>query len=216
MWYYSGRIIRHPKPIKVDDILYPSSIFTKWPNEKLAQLEIYPYQTIDAPVGYKTTQWTLELVDGVMVRRAVTWELIEEEDEKLEKEKQKAKEKLIKEIEKALEPLLKKYGIDERDTWEQQTKEAIAYLEDEDVTVNTEQKYPLLYTIATVAELDGDTIYDKLTTLVIKVLTNRDEWIQAAGYVVGMRIKLHTQIDSAQTIEELENIDLTIVLPTQA
>lgn len=216
MWYYNGRIIRHPKPIKVDDILYPSSIFTKWSNEKLAQLEIYPYQTIDAPVGYRTTQWTLELTDGVMTRRAVTWELIEEEDEKLEKEKQKAKEKLIKEIEKALEPLLKKYGIDERDTWEQQTKEAIAYLENDDVTVDTEQKYPLLYTIATVAELSGDTIYDKLTTLVVKVLTNRDEWIQAAGYVVGMRIKLHTQIDSAQTIEELENIDLTIVLPTQA
>jgi hypothetical protein len=70
MWKLpNGSTINAPKNIKIGDVNYPKSIFTRWSVEELNAIGIYPF--IEKRVNnrfYKSKGHTDSLVDGTIVR----------------------------------------------------------------------------------------------------------------------------------------------------
>jgi len=47
MWKLpNGRVIKHPRQIKIGSVKYPASIFTSWPVEKLVAIGVWPFREV--------------------------------------------------------------------------------------------------------------------------------------------------------------------------
>jgi len=91
-----------------------------------------------------------------------------------------------------------KYGLMERQTWEQQYAEALAY------RANIEVSVPLLDAIAVNRGMD-------VATLAESVVENRVAWVELAGTVVGQRLAFQDMLDAASTAAEVEAIEIYYV-----
>lgn len=70
MWKLpNGDIIKYPKPIIINNIRYPESIFTQWPVDKLISKDIWPFreEKFDTTT-LKSTGYTDEVRDKEIVR----------------------------------------------------------------------------------------------------------------------------------------------------
>ena len=99
-----------------------------------------------------------------------------------------------------LHPFGAEYGTWETATWDQQYAEAMAY------TSSPAADVPLLAAMCVARGID-------IATLAGKIIANRASWVALTGYVIGQRQRIVTQIEAAQTVEEVEAVDMTISLP---
>nr|WP_321513433.1 hypothetical protein [uncultured Pseudodesulfovibrio sp.] len=88
-----------------------------------------------------------------------------------------------------------KYGLMERQTWEQQYAEAVAYRADPESCV------PLLDVIAVHRGMD-------VATLAGHIVDNRAAWVLLAGAVVGQRLAYQDAQDAASTVAEVEAVEI--------
>ncbi len=74
MWKLpNGSIINAPRNIRVDDVNYPKTIFTKWSVPELNAIGIYPFseKRVDTRY-YKSTGFTDNVIDGAIIREHTT------------------------------------------------------------------------------------------------------------------------------------------------
>lgn len=73
MWKLpDGRVLSHPKSVRIDGVLHPAAIFTRWSKEELARIGIKPYRE-ERPdeAHYRATGWEEVDVAGEIVKRPV-------------------------------------------------------------------------------------------------------------------------------------------------
>ena len=87
-----------------------------------------------------------------------------------------------------------KYPERERETWPEQHAEALR------VKSGDASSCPLLTVAATEAGVDIEQLADV-------IIANADAWATEAGHIVGKRIRLEREINEAQTLGELEEIE---------
>lgn len=65
----NGKVINTPRPITVNDVLYPLTIFYRWSKEELAAIGIKPWREVRFDQKwYKSTGYSDEEVDGEIIR----------------------------------------------------------------------------------------------------------------------------------------------------
>ena len=99
-----------------------------------------------------------------------------------------------------LAPYGAEYGAYEMATWDQQYAEAKAY------QASPTSDVPLLAAMCVARGID-------IATLAGKIIANRAAWVSLTGYVIGQRQRIVGLIEAAQTVEEVEAVDMTISLP---
>nr|WP_321513129.1 hypothetical protein [uncultured Pseudodesulfovibrio sp.] len=92
------------------------------------------------------------------------------------------------------------YGAMEMATWDQQYREAEAYQADNQAVV------PLL---SAIAASRGMTV----ATLADRIITNRAAWVALSGSIVGQRLAYQDMLDAAETVAEVEAIEIGYVVP---
>lgn len=106
--------------------------------------------------------------------------------------------------------LASEYGAMERTTWDQQYNEAMDYQNDSGSNV------PLLDSIATFRGME-------VATLAERIVSNRAEWVELSGSIVGQRLAYQDQLDSAttlygtdpeQALSDLQSIEVSYTIPT--
>lgn len=101
--------------------------------------------------------------------------------------------------EEFLAPYKLEYCSTERDTWDQQYSEALAYI------ANPLEEVPLL---AAIALARGQSISD----LASAIINNRQEWILLAGKIIGQRLAYQDIIDSTNDVNILKSMNITYSL----
>lgn len=97
---------------------------------------------------------------------------------------------------KALEP---EYCDMERQTWDQQYAEAVAY------KANTETDVPMLTAIAANRGMEVNVLADN-------VIANKTAWATLAGSVVGQRLAYQDSLEATATTAEIEAIEVNYVI----
>ena len=102
-----------------------------------------------------------------------------------------------------LEALTPTYPERELTTFDKQESEARAYLADP--TAST----PLLSALATARGIE-------LADLVGRVIAKADAFASASGYIIGQRQALEDRLDAAQTVDDVRDIVVSIIMPGAA
>lgn len=80
---------RRPKPLTIENVQYPSNIFTLWPKDKLKTLGIYEYREKKAPAGERITSTTIKIHANYVEEIIETESIPEPEDTRTYREKRK-------------------------------------------------------------------------------------------------------------------------------
>ena len=91
----TNEVIKNKKPIMINNIQYPSSVFDLWNNAELLEIGIKPFQEVSYNKKYyNITGYTDEEVDGTIVRTYLLEPKTSEEEIAAEKLKIKKEEKI--------------------------------------------------------------------------------------------------------------------------
>ena len=168
-------------------IQHPASIFQLWDKQSLADVGLVEIVNEVVPAGHSITGSNLVVVDGGVVRQFTT------EPIDLDAVRTSMKDGIDAQAEQERRKYITQ-GAGQAMTYQAKAAEAIRYHE-----TNGQGDYPFL---GEEVGITGDT----LASVAATVLTMHHEWQIIGGQIERERLQAKKEVDSATTIEQLNNI----------